>query len=285
MPVIASASLRLRGGSSEALEITGIHSVAGLLGEGGGLLRQRPFRAPHHSCSGAALIGGGAIPRPGDLVLAHRGVLFLDELAEFRREVLDLLRQPLEEGDLWIQRARHRSHFPCRVLLVAATNPCPCGWHGDPERSCSCTTGQRRHYWGRLSGPLLDRIDLQVQLQRPDSQALASGYRSTEAQPEEGSLLVRRRVGAARRRMAQRNPGGGDNASLDCAALRRLEVIDGPALELWERALRHRHLSARSGERLLRLALTLADLAGERRVGPAQIAEALTYRFLAGRWE
>jgi magnesium chelatase family protein len=268
---------------AEALEITGIHSVAGLLGERSGLIGSRPFRAPHHSCSGAALIGGGAIPRPGELALAHRGVLFLDELAEFRREVLDLLRQPLEEGELWIQRARHRSRFPCRITLVAATNPCPCGWHGDPERNCTCTAGQRRHYWGRLSGPLLDRIDLQVTLRRPDSEALATGYRPGTPAAAETTAMVRQRVEEARLRMQRRNPGACSNAQLDAASLRRLQIIEEPALQLWEAALRHRGLSARSGDRVLRLALPRADLAGASRVGTGEVAEALTYRFLAGR--
>lgn len=284
--------------SAEALEITGIHSVAGLLEEGSGLVSRRPFRAPHHSCTGAALIGGGAVPRPGELVLAHRGVLFLDELAEFRREVLDLLRQPLEEGELWIHRARHRSRFPCRITLVAATNPCPCGWHGDPDRSCSCNANQRRHYWGRLSGPLLDRIDLQVVLQRPDSAALSAPFRNglrdnrpnssregaaVASDSQESTGSVRERVEAARARMQQRNPGGCSNGQLTGAALQCLLRIEGPALELWEAALRHRQLSARSGERVLRLALTLADLAGEASIGCGQIAEALTYRSFDGR--
>jgi magnesium chelatase family protein len=281
--------------AEEALEITGIHSVAGLLEQGRGLVSSRPFRAPHHSCTGAALIGGGAVPRPGELVLAHRGVLFLDELAEFRREVLDLLRQPLEEGELWIHRARHRSRFPCRVTLVAATNPCPCGWHGDLERSCSCNTNQRRHYWGRLSGPLLDRIDLQVVLQRPDSAALSAPFRNglardsphAETSPSgaapESTTSVRQRVERARERMRERNPEGCSNGQLTGAALQSLLRIGEPALELWEAALRHRQLSARSGERVLRLALTLADLAGETRIGCSQIAEALTYRSFDGR--
>jgi magnesium chelatase family protein len=268
---------------AEALEITGIHSVAGLLSNGDALITSRPFRAPHHSCTGAALIGGGAIPKPGELALAHRGVLFLDELAEFRREVLDRLRQPLEEGELWIHRARHRTRFPCRITLVAATNPCPCGWHGDPERSCSCNAGQRRHYWGRLSGPLLDRIDLQVVLQRPDSQALSAPFRGQGASAAEGTAVVRQRVDGARARMGQRNPGGCSNAQLDGAALQQLLRIEEPALALWEAALRHRQLSARSGERLLRLALTLADLAGAATVGCGEIAEALTYRSFDGQ--
>ncbi|MFM7315157.1 MAG: YifB family Mg chelatase-like AAA ATPase, partial [Cyanobium sp.] len=163
---------------TEALEVTRLHSVAGLLDGNDGLITQRPFRSPHHSCSGAALIGGGSLPMPGELSLAHHGVLFLDELAEFRRDILDLLRQPLEEGEVLISRARQRCRFPCRVTLVAATNPCPCGRYGDGEGGCDCGEGMRRRYWGRLSGPLLDRLDLQVMMRRPSSAALAAPFAS-----------------------------------------------------------------------------------------------------------
>ena len=161
---------------AEALEVTRLHSVAGLLEQQDGLISRRPFRSPHHSCSGAALIGGGSLPMPGELSLAHHGVLFLDELAEFRRDILDLLRQPLEEGEVLISRARQRCRFPCRVTLVAATNPCPCGRYGDDEGGCDCGEGLRRRYWGRLSGPLLDRLDLQVLMRRPSSAALAAPF-------------------------------------------------------------------------------------------------------------
>lgn len=161
---------------AEALEVTRLHSVAGLLEQQDGLITRRPFRSPHHSCSGAALIGGGSLPMPGELSLAHHGVLFLDELAEFRRDILDLLRQPLEEGEVLISRARQRCRFPCRVTLVAATNPCPCGRYGDSDGGCDCGEGLRRRYWGRLSGPLLDRLDLQVMMRRPSSAALAAPF-------------------------------------------------------------------------------------------------------------
>ena len=143
---------------NEQLELTQLYSVAGLLPQAHGLIRQRPFRSPHHSCSAAALAGGGSTLRPGELSLAHRGVLFLDELAEFRRDVLNQLRQPLEQGELWLSRARQRLRFPCAVTLVAATNPCPCGWAGDPDHPCRCGTSERLRYWGRLAGPLLDQI-------------------------------------------------------------------------------------------------------------------------------
>ena len=272
----------------EALELTGIHSVAGLLRPGAGLVAQRPFRSPHHGCSAAALIGGGATPRPGELVLAHHGVLFLDELAEFRREVLDQLRQPLEEGEIWISRSRRRVHYPCRITLVAATNPCPCGWYGDPGRACQCSTTTRQRYWARLSGPLLDRIDLQVVMRRPEGQELAAAYglgRMPEAGPgsrhAESSKTVAERVRRARKRMARRNPGGRCNSQLEAPSLRQVLRAEAGALEVWQRAIEQRQLTARAGERLLRVALTIADLQGQERVDVAAIAEALNYRSLA----
>lgn len=275
----------------QALELTRIHSVAGLLEPGMGLVGERPFRSPHHSCSGAALIGGGSIPRPGELALAHHGVLFLDELSEFRSGVLDLLRQPLEEGEIWIHRCRQRSRFPCAITLVGASNPCACGWFGDPERECRCSEGERRRYWGRLSGPLLDRIDLQVVMRRPQAQALAARYRSggggdggggqRPSRPE-ATAAVARRVAAAHQRMAGRNPGGISNARLGGAELEEVLALEPQALKLWEQALSQRRLTARGGERLLRVARTISDLDDEPSVGPAAVAEALTYRSFDG---
>ena len=289
----------------EALELGQLYSVAGLLGSQGHLPRQRPFRAPHHGCSGPALIGGGPIPRPGDLALAHHGVLFLDELAEFRRDVLNQLRQPLEEGEVWISRTRARLRFPCAVTLVAATNPCPCGWYGDPERACSCGEAQRQRYWGKLSGPLLDRLDLQVILRRPHVQELGpdrqpgnqgktsgqSGQSiprwtgSAEATQSSGSpsapgstAQVAERVWQARQRMAERNPRGCANSRLSSRELAGCGHFEAEALHLWRSALQHRALSARAGERVLRMARTIADLAGETSVDGQAIAEALTYR-------
>ncbi len=262
----------------EALEVTQLHSVAGLLAEGSGLLRQRPFRSPHHGCSAAALIGGGAWPRPGELSLAHHGVLFLDELAEFRREVLDQLRQPLEEGDLWISRARHRCRFPCQVMLVAATNPCPCGWHGDPGQGCRCGEAQRRRYWGRLSGPLLDRIDLQVVVRRPDARDLGELVRPGDGAAVESSAVVAARVARARQRMLARNPGNVSNGRLDGEPLAAVVELEKQALRLWERALSQRRLSARAALRVLRVARTIADLQGQAGVDGPAIAEALSYR-------
>ena len=253
----------------EALELTQLHSVAGLLGEGSGLIRQRPFRSPHHSCSAAALVGGGTRPRPGELSLAHRGVLFLDELTEFRREVLDQLRQPLEAREVWISRARERCRFPCAITLVAATNPCPCGWWGDRERECRCPEGVRRRYWGRLSGPLLDRIDLQVVMQRAQARDLVSALATRGAErsvddPGEGvpetTAQVARRVKSARARMASRNPGGCSNSDLPAGALKEVLRLDQASVSLWENILMQRRLSARSAERILRVSRTLADL-------------------------
>ncbi|MDA0717290.1 MAG: YifB family Mg chelatase-like AAA ATPase [Cyanobacteria bacterium] len=265
---------------AEALELTAVHSVAGLLDSSQGLLQTRPFRSPHHSCSGPGLIGGGGQPRPGELTLAHHGVLFLDELAEFRRSVLDQLRQPLEDGEVWIHRARQRTRFPCRITLVAAANPCPCGWFGDPERSCSCGEGQRRCYWGRLSGPLLDRIDLQVVMRRPSSAALTAPFRAQVSRPtgEESSAEVRARVRRARAHMAARNPGGCCNSLIPGGQLQRMLRLEGEALDLWEASIQHRQLSARAGARLLRVAQTIADLNDQKSIGATAIAEALTYR-------
>jgi len=265
---------------AERLEITQLYSVAGLLPEQGGLIQQRPFRAPHHSCTSAALLGSGAIPKPGELVLAHRGVLFLDELAEFKRDVLNQLRQPLEQGDLWLSRARQRVRFPCSISLIAATNPCPCGWAGDSERPCQCTVSQRMRYWSKLSGPLLDRIDLQVVMQRLPAAQLGRSYRPEEAgdTAAESSQQVARRVLRARRLMRQRNPGGLSNQQLSAPQLRRHGAIAPEALELWEQAVDRRRLSARPGHRLLRVARTIADLAAQREVDAGAIAEALTYR-------
>jgi magnesium chelatase family protein len=264
---------------AEALELTAIHSVAGLLDSSQGLQQERPFRSPHHSCSAAGLLGGGALPRPGELALAHHGVLFLDELAEFRRTVLDQLRQPLEDGEVWIHRARQRTRFPCQITLVAATNPCPCGWLGDPERQCSCGEGQRLRHWGRLSGPLLDRIDLQVVMRRPSSDALIAPYRhQLEPGGSESTAMVRRRVQRARARMAARNPGGCSNGRIPGGMLHQLVQLEPEALMVWEAALQQRQLSARAGARLLRVAQTICDLTGESRIGAAALAEALTYR-------
>lgn len=270
---------------SQALELTRIHSVAGQLDPDSALIRHRPFRAPHHSCTGTALIGGGWMPRPGELGLAHEGVLFLDELTEFRPGVLDLLRQPLEEGEIRLQRAHHGCRFPCAITLVGAANPCHCGWHGDPERECRCSESERRRYWGRLSGPLLDRIDLQVVVRRPLAGELAAPYRqgcspggAGTDQPPESSATVAQRVAKAHQRMARRNPCGVSNARLPVAALHQLARPSASALGLWERALAQGRISARGGERVLRVARTISDLDHQHEISAPALAEALIYR-------
>lgn len=264
---------------AEALAITQIHSVAGLLGGERDLLRQRPFRSPHHSCSATALIGGGAHPRPGELSLAHHGVLFLDELAEFPREVLDQLRQPLELGEIWIHRARLRTRFPCRITLVAATNPCPCGWHRQRDPECSCLESRRRQYWSRLSGPLLDRLDLQVCMQRMSGNQLLQNYTSTAGQAApESSATVARRVAAARHRMQVRNPGGHSNGSLTSPSFRKVVAIHNDALSMWEQAVEQRRLTGRGSERVMRVAQTICDLDNREQISSADIAEAVGYR-------
>jgi magnesium chelatase family protein len=267
----------------EALELTRLQSVAGLIPEGGGLVWRRPFRAPHHSCSAAALVGGGATPRPGELSLAHMGVLFLDEMGEFRRGVLDQLRQPLEDGEVWITRSRQQARFPCRIILVAATNPCPCGWYGEPGKECRCTDGERRRYWARLSGPLLDRMDLQVVMRHPDARDLAQvvGQRVERAPGDgarEDSRTVAIRVRAARARMRQRNPQGHGNGLLPAEALGPVLRLEEGAQSLWEATLERRRLTLRGGLKVLRLARTIADLADQEQVGRAAIAEAFSYR-------
>lgn len=231
---------------------------------------QRPFRSPHHSASAAALVGGGAVPRPGEISLAHRGVLFLDELPEFDRRVLESLREPLETGTITIARARRRAAFPARFQLVAAMNPCPCGHHGDPLRDCRCTPDQIARYRGRLSGPLLDRIDLVVEVPALAPEALA------RAPAGEASAVVRQRVRAAR--CAQIERQGCTNADLPAGDVERHCLPDAGGESLLLQAMQRLKLSARAYHRVLRVARTLADLAGVERPGAAQIAEAIQYR-------
>ena len=272
---------------AEALEITRVHSAAGLtLASGrGGLASRRPFRAPHHGLSAPALVGGGRPIAPGELSLAHRGVLFLDELPEFRREALEALRQPLEEGRLTVARSGFRAELPARVLFVAAMNPCPCGWLGSGRRPCACSDGQVRRYRGRVSGPLLDRLDLHVELP-----ALAYDELAGTA-PGESSAVVAARVLAARRRQQERQ--GLPNAALSGPRVRELVSLVPAARALLRHAIDKLGFSARAHDRVLRLALTIRDLAaaesggadpsvepgaGER-LDEAAVAEALSYRF------
>jgi magnesium chelatase family protein len=259
----------------DSLECTAIHSVAGTLPAGVGLLRERPFRAPHHTISDVALVGGGANPRPGEISLAHRGVLFLDEMPEFSRHVLDVLRQPLEEGRIAIARAARTVSFPARFVLVAAMNPCPCGYRNDPVRACRCTPQQVAKYRGRLSGPLLDRIDLIV-----DVQPVAIADLTSEPNGEP-SAAVRARVLAARERQLER-PGRAArlNARLQGRAFDRACALDADGRCLLERSAARLHLTARGFHRVLKVARTIADLAAAPAIATEHVAEALQYRLV-----
>ena len=258
----------------EALEITRLHSIAGLIRGKGQLIQQRPFRSPHHSATAAALLGGGAHPRPGELSLAHGGVLFLDELTEFPRSVLDQLRQPLEEGVIWLSRARLSCRFPSRVTLVAAANPCPCGWSGD--RRCICSVVKRRRYWGRLSGPLLDRMDLQLKLEPAEPDSLRRSM--TEESPAQDPTFNAASIHRARVRMRERNPDGLTNRELNAEGLQRHGRFRPDTIGHWEEVIRARRLSMRSGLRLLRVARTVADLRASDQVSIENLASALRFR-------
>jgi magnesium chelatase family protein len=259
---------------TEALEVTRVHSVAGMLPSGEGLVRRRPFRAPHHTVSNAGLVGGGSPIRPGEASLAHRGVLFLDELPEFHRHVLEVLRQPLEDGRITLARAGASLCFPARVLLVCAMNPCPCGHKGDGTGRCVCDDHQVSRYRARISGPLLDRIDMHVAV-RP---VPVAAFR--ESGLGEASAVVRARVLSARRRQLERFAGTEVtcNAEMGPAALRKAIVVRPPVARLLQHALDRMGLSARSYHRILKLALTLADLEGVDEVGERHAAEAVQYR-------
>ncbi len=259
---------------SEAIAVTKIHSLAGEPG-GDGLRSERPFRSPHANSSGAGLIGGGSVPRPGEVSLAHAGVLFLDELPEFRRDVLESLRQPLEDGVVTIVRSRARLSFPARFTMVAAINPCPCGHLGDPRRPCRCPEGTIERYRSRISGPLLDRIDLQVEVPVPTAAELRS-------EGGETSAVVAARVAAARRRQEARfsNRPLPVNAAMEAADLRRWCALDSSAQRLADAAFERLGLSARALSRLLKVARTIADLGGQERIAAAHLAEALQYRCL-----
>lgn len=257
-------------GRDEALEATTVHSVAGLLRDRG-LLVDRPFRAPHHSISDAGLVGGSSSPRPGEVSLAHRGVLFLDELPEFRRHVIESLRQPLEEGDVVLSRAGRTVRYPAAFQLVAAMNPCPCGFLGDPRRACLCGDEQLLRYRRRVSGPILDRIDLHVDVPAVPCEELS------QAGQGEGTAEVAARVEAARRRQAER---GSQNARLRGGALRRACSLEPSAREVLGRAVQRLGLSARAHDRILRVARTIADLEGATRVEARHLLEAVQYRAL-----
>jgi len=260
----------------EALETTKIHSVCGLVAPGAGLVNCRPFRSPHHTISYAGLVGGGNVPRPGEVSLAHNGVLFLDELAEFQRNVLEVLRQPLEDARVSISRASMSLTFPASFMLAAAINPCPCGFRGSNSRDCTCTDLQVIHYLSKISGPLLDRIDIQVHVPEVPFQDL------TRQPPAEKSETIRARVVAARLRQLERFRG----ARLFCNARmgpRHLEEhcrLDAAAEAVLERSLLKMGFSARAYSRILKVARTIADLDGRDQIAVGDISEAVQYRSL-----
>ncbi len=260
----------------EALEVTAVHSVVGLLPPGAGLMTDRPFRAPHHTISNAALIGGGSQPRPGEVSLAHHGVLFLDEMLEFSRHVLEVLRQPLEEGRVAVARAARTAVFPARFMLVGAMNPCPCGFAGDPSRECRCAPPLMARYRDRLSGPLRDRLDLTV-----DVPALPLDALSADAGGE-SSATVRARVVAARGRQAARHAGDGikTNAELTPPLMAKYCATDQAALRVLRSAMTRLALSARGYDRVRKVARTIADLTGSDAIHAEHLAEALQYRMV-----
>jgi len=267
-------------GLEESLETTKIHSVAGALPAGQGLLTTRPFRAPHHTISEPALVGGGTVPRPGEVSLAHHGVLFLDELPEFHRRTLEVLRQPLEDGLVTIGRAVAAVTFPARIMLVAAMNPCPCGYATDARRPCTCSTRQVQAYMAKISGPLLDRIDLHVEVPSATSEAILGRSEGLS------SATMRREVMRARETQARRFAGEGAagaallNARMGSRLLRRFCALDAEGEALVRQALDELGLSARAYTRVLKVARTIADLEGAETVGVAHLSEAIQYRSL-----
>ena len=261
----------------EALETTKIYSVCGLLPDRCSLMTQRPFRAPHHTISDAGLIGGGNMPRPGEVSLAHNGVLFLDELPEFKKSVLEVLRQPLEDGRVTISRASSTLTFPARFVLVAALNPCPCGHLGDINHACSCSPLQVKRYEEKLSGPLLDRIDIHLQVPAVPFQKVASSREGEDSQ------TIKERVTKARDIQKQRFEGRKgiySNSQMNSRDLKKFCALDTVGLNLLERGMEQLGLSARAYHRILKIARTIADLAGRQNIASDHIAEAIQYRRL-----
>ena len=267
---------------AESLETTQIHSVAGKLSRDTSLISQRPFRAPHHTISQVALVGGGQNPQPGEISLAHNGVLFIDELPELSRSVLEVLRQPLEDRKITISRAKYNVEYPCSFMMIASMNPCPCGYYGDPTHHCVCTPGQIQRYMNKISGPLLDRIDIHCEIQAVPFAQLS------QMQPGEPSAAIRERVVKARKIQEERfRPYKGIhcNAMMTEKMLHEFAEPDAQSLDMLRMALERLKLSARAYSRILKVARTIADLAGSEKVQSVHIAEAIGYRNLdRGDW-
>lgn len=258
----------------EALEVTKIYSIAGLLQNNAGLITDRPFRSPHHTTSTTAIIGGGTIPRPGEVTLSHNGVLFLDELPEFGKAVLEVLRQPLEDGQVTVARVNATLTFPSRMILVCAMNPCPCGWNGDKDKACTCSPNEIKRYTRKISGPLLDRIDIHIRVPRVEYKEL------TASQPSEPSAVIRRRVTNARDIQLQRLRKFHVicNAQMSHAVLKKTCPLSDNAQKLLERAFDKMNMSARSYDRIIKVARTIADLAQEDEITEQHVAEAIQLR-------
>ena len=267
---------------AESLETTQIHSVAGKLDRNTSLISQRPFRSPHHTISQVALVGGGQNPQPGEISLAHNGVLFIDEMPELSRSVLEVLRQPLEDRKITISRAKYNVEYPCSFMLIASMNPCPCGYYGDPTHNCTCTPGQISRYLSKISGPLLDRIDIHCEIQAVPFAQLS------QMQPGEPSAAIRERVIAARKIQEERfKPFKGihSNAMMTERMLHEFAEPDAASLDMLRMAMEKLKLSARAYSRILKVARTIADLAGSEKVQSIHIAEAIGYRNLdRGDW-
>lgn len=262
---------------AESLETTQIHSVAGKLSNGSSLISQRPFRSPHHTISDAALVGGGNTFMPGEICLAHNGVLFLDELPEFSRSVLETLRQPLEDRIITISRARYSFTLPCSFMLVASMNPCPCGYHHHPTRQCMCSPGQIQRYMNKISGPLMDRIDIQVEVQSVPFEEIA------DAPKGEPSSVIRQRVIKARKIQEERFAGLDGiycNAQMNSSLLRKYSIPSENGNKMLRTAMNRLNLSARAYDRILKVARTIADLDGSENIQDNHIAEAIGYRNL-----
>lgn len=258
----------------EAIEVTKIYSISGLLKEGEALITDRPFRSPHHSASSVALVGGGTFPRPGEISLAHRGVLFLDEFPEFPRPVLETLRQPLEDGVVTISRAQGTLSFPAQFSLIASQNPCPCGFSSDPQKNCSCSQMEIARYQKKISGPLLDRIDLHVEVPRLEFEKL------TAVEKAESSVSIQMRVESARKRQRERFKESpcATNSEMTNREIRLFCTIDAASTELMRQAVTTLQLSARSYHRILKVARTIADLSESEDIHMEHVAEALQYR-------